>query len=131
MKNLLASAAIATTLLVGSLTPGFAQEAQPAYLIAQLKVSDLNAYMQNYGMPVFPLLAEAGAEVLVGAQQVNVLEGESGATWTAVVKFPSMEALDAWYTSDAYKALAPERRKLSDQAVSTLVAAPGFVMPQQ
>lgn len=119
--------------LAAALTfPVFAQDAeQPAYLVASLQVSDLAAYFERYGGPVFPMLAAAGAEVLVGTPEVTALEGDYAATWTAIVRFPSMEALNAWYASAEYQAIAPERRTLSDPETSVLLAAPGFVMPAQ
>jgi len=112
--------------------PALAQQAaQPAYLVATLEVADLAAYFDRYGGPVFPMLAAAGAEVLVGTPTVETLEGDYAATWTAIVRFPSMETLNAWYASDEYQAIAPERRALSDAETSVLFAAPGFVMPAQ
>lgn len=113
-------------------TPVSATDAdQPAYLVALLEVSDLNAYFAQYGGPVFPMLAAAGAEILVGTPTVNVLEGASGSSWTAIVRFPSMDALETWYTSPEYQAIAPARRDLSDPEESILLAAPGFVVPNQ
>jgi len=112
--------------------PALAQQAaQPAYLVATLEVADLAAYFDRYGGPVFPMLAAAGAEVLVGTPTVETLEGDYAATWTAIVRFPSMETLNTWYASDEYQAIAPERRALSDAETSVLFAAPGFVMPAQ
>ncbi|QRZ15151.1 DUF1330 domain-containing protein [Paracoccus methylovorus] len=112
--------------------PALAQQAdQPAYLVATLEVADLAAYFDRYGGPLFPMLAAAGAEVLVGTPTVETLEGDYAATWTAIVRFPSMEALSSWYASDEYQAIAPERRALSDAETSVLFAAPGFVMPAQ
>lgn len=112
--------------------PAVAQQAdQPAYLVATLEVADLATYFDRYGGPVFPMLAAAGAEVLVGTPSVETLEGDYTATWTAIVRFPSMEALKTWYASDEYQAIAPERRTLSNDEASVLFAAPGFVMPAQ
>jgi len=112
--------------------PTLAQQPDhPAYLVATLEVVDLAAYFDRYGGPVFPTLAAAGAEVLVGTPTVETLEGDYAATWTAIVRFPSMEALNTWYASDEYQAIAPERRALSDDGTSVLFAAPGFVMPAQ
>jgi uncharacterized protein (DUF1330 family) len=112
--------------------PAFAQETdQPAYLVATLQVSDLAAYFERYGGSVFPMLAAAGAEVLVGTPTVTTLEGDYDATWTAIVRFPSMDALNTWYSSAEYQAIAPERRALSNADTSVLFAAPGFVMPAQ
>lgn len=122
----------AATLVTNLAAPVLAQDVdQPAYLVATLEISDLNAYFANYGTPVFPMLAEAGAEVLVGTPTVSTLEGDYGATWTAIVRFPSMEALDTWYNSAEYQAIALVRRDLSRPETSVLVAAPGFVPPGQ
>ena len=127
-KPILTAATLATNLAA----PVLAQDVdQPAYLVASLEISDLNAYFADYGTPVFPMLAEAGAEVLVGTPTVSTLEGDYGATWTAIVRFPSMEALDTWYNSAEYQAIAPVRRDLSRPETSVLVAAPGFVPPGQ
>jgi len=128
IKTLLATALVAATVS----SSVFAQQAeQPAYLVATLEVSDLNAYFENYGGPVFPMLANAGAEILVGTPSVNTLEGDYDATWTAIVRFPTMDALEAWYNSAEYQAIAPARRDLSRVETSVLLAAPGFVPPSQ
>lgn len=128
LKPTLLAFALTATLVSGAAAQ---EQDRPAYLVASLEVSDLNAYFEKYGGPVFPMLASAGAEVLVGSPSVNVLEGEYGSTWTAVVKFPTMEALDTWYSSSEYQAIAPERRALSNDGTSVLFAAPAFVMPGQ
>lgn len=106
-----------------------ARDAQPAYLVASLEVDDLKAYFEHYGGPVFPQLLVAGAEGLVGTPSVAVLEGDYGATWTAIVRFPSMEALDGWYASAEYRALAPERRARTMGDASFRFAAPQFTGP--
>lgn len=106
--------------------PSFAQEASPAYLVAQLNITDLQTYMQDYGMPVFPQLIAAGGEVLVATPEARVLEGSSDATWSVVVRFPSMDALQGWYSSDEYQAVAPRRRELTEGTQSFLLAAPQF-----
>lgn len=108
--------------------PLLAQDSRPVYLIASLDISDLAAYMDRYGGPVFPLLTAAGAEVVVGTAEAAALEGTYDATWTAVVRFPSQEALEAWYASVEYQALAPERRHLTGSEGSFLIVAPEFQM---
>ncbi|MGF1492356.1 MAG: DUF1330 domain-containing protein [Microcoleaceae cyanobacterium] len=102
-----------------------AQE-QPAYLIATLELSDPDMFMRDYSKPVFPTITEAGGEVLIATPIVDVLEGSYKASWTAVLKFPSMEALKTWYSSDRYQALIPIRQSLSSPDSSILIAATGF-----
>ena len=121
----------AASLISAALSSAAFADDQPAYLVAALEVTDLNAYFENYGGPVFPMLAAAGAEVIVGSPAVSVLEGDYGATWTAIVRFPSMEALENWYGSAEYQAIAPARRALTNESSSVLFAVPAFQMPQQ
>ena len=57
--------------------------------------------MATYGAGVFEQIKAAGAEVLVAAPEVQVLEGKWHGNWTIVVKYPSMEAaLDSYNATD-------------------------------
>ena len=101
----------------------------PAYLLANLALQDVDAYLKDYAFPVVPTLLEVGAEILVATPQVHVLEGDYQTTWTVVIRFPSQEVAEQWYDSDAYRPLIPVRQGLTDQDASTMVLAPQFVMP--
>lgn len=57
---------------------------------------------------------------------MDVLEGNYAATWTALIRFPSMDALQGWYASDEYQAIDPARRAISD---GVMFAAPAFARP--
>lgn len=103
----------------------------PVYLLATLRIMDLDAYVSDYGLPVLPMLEAAGGEILVGTPEVDVLEGDYRANWTVVVRFPSQAAAQGWYVSQEYQALIPVRQRLTDTAVSTLVLAPQFQGPPQ
>ena len=98
----------------------------PAYLLANLYVKDFETYSSDYANHLGPLLAEAGAEVLVVAPAVTKLEGDNGANLTIVVRFPSMDAAEMYFGSENYSALRPARIATTDADVSTLVLAPGF-----
>ncbi|MEM8654237.1 MAG: DUF1330 domain-containing protein [Pseudomonadota bacterium] len=117
---------LAATMAASLAAPAFAEDATPAYLVAQLNITDLQTYMQDYGMPVFPQLIAAGGEVLVATPEAQVLEGSTDATWSVVVRFPDMNALNGWYSSEEYQAVAPRRRELTDGNQSFLIAAPQF-----
>lgn len=43
----------------------------PGYLIASLRVKDLEEYMQRYGMPAIAQLKEVGAEIEVASADVD------------------------------------------------------------
>jgi uncharacterized protein (DUF1330 family) len=74
----------------------------PAYLIATLRVKNLEEYMQRYGMPAFALLNEIGAEVQVASASPDVLEGDWDCNWTVVIRFPSKSIATEWYNSVGY-----------------------------
>jgi uncharacterized protein (DUF1330 family) len=74
----------------------------PAYLIATIRPKNLGEYLERYGMPVLPLLNEAGAEVLVASASPDVLEGGWDCTWTVVIRFPSKTIAMEWYNSAGY-----------------------------
>ncbi|PZD75438.1 hypothetical protein C1752_00010 [Acaryochloris thomasi RCC1774] len=98
----------------------------PAYLMATLELSDIDAYMTKYGQPVFPAIVDAGGEVLAATPTVDVLEGNYSANWTVIIRFPSMEAIQTFYHSDDYRPFIPIRQALSNPESSTLLALPGF-----
>lgn len=125
-KNAIRSFALATAIAATVAMPLAAEDSNPAFLIAQLNITDLQTYMQDYGMPVFPQLIAAGGEVLVATPEATVLEGSTDATWSVVVRFPNMDALNGWYASDEYQAVAPRRRELTVGDSSFLIAATQF-----
>ncbi|MEX1366410.1 MAG: DUF1330 domain-containing protein [Nannocystaceae bacterium] len=96
------------------------------YLIATLSVTDFEAFQNNYGAVVFPQLAEAGAEVLVGSPTVDPLEGSYDSNWTVVVQFPSESAANDWYDSEEYQSVIPERQASTDTDNSVLLFSAGF-----
>lgn len=108
--------------------PGAGTEPAPNahYLLASLMVEDFDAFQTNYGAGVFPLIAAAGGEVLVGSPEVDLREGEYMQNWTVVVRFPDEAAAVDWYESDEYQALIPERHATTDLDASRLLFAPGF-----
>ena len=126
LKNTCRSFVLAAALAGTFAVPSSADDAIPAYLVAQLNIAALQTYMQDYGMPVFPQLIAAGGEVPVATPDATVLEGISDATWSVVVRFPDMDALNGWYASDEYQAVAPRRRELTGGDQSFLIAAPQF-----
>jgi uncharacterized protein (DUF1330 family) len=54
-----------------------------------------------------------------------VIEGDWPHTRTVLIEFPSAEAMDAWYHSDDYQALARHRFNASDGAIVRIQGLPG------
>lgn len=104
--------------------------ADPVYMIAQIQIEDQETYFNEYGAGVFPILAEAGAKVLVATPTVNSLEGEWAGNWTVVIEFTNEEAaLVQWYNSDAY--VEVRKIRLATTSFGNMVIAPAFIPPQQ
>lgn len=127
MKHLIAAVALATAAVTTS--PATAKDAQPVYVIATITVTDFDSYMTNYASTAIPLILEAGGEILVGAPEVEVLEGDYGSNWTVVVKFPDENAARSWYDNPDYQAVIPNRIAASDTDASALIIAPQFQPP--
>lgn len=67
--------------------------------------------MKAYLEGVFPILEKAGGEVVRRVSVVKPVIGEQTFLAAMVMEFPSVEAIDAAFASDAYKALIPDRDK--------------------
>jgi len=91
----------------------------PAYVVAQVRVSDPAAY-EEYKKLSGPAVAAYGGRFLVRGGQIEMLEGESPAERVVLVEFPDAETARAWYDSEAYRAARAVRAPAS-QAVFTLV----------
>ena len=100
----------------------------PAYMIGKIDVKDYQTYMEEYGMPVAQMFAEAGAEVLVATEEADILEGEWTGNWTVIVKLPSAEVAHDLYHSEKY---APFKKARIEELTnhSTLAIFPEFSLP--
>lgn len=128
----LKSLTVATALSLAAALPAKAQDAEaPVYLLANLELANLEAYLNDYGFPVTPMLLAVGAEILVATPQVQTLEGDYSSDWSVVVRFPSQEAAEDWYNSAEYQTMIPVRQSLTNTDASTMVLAPEFAMPAQ
>lgn len=118
----------AATIAAATLVSGVAM-ADPVYFIATISVTDWDKYMADYASIAIPAIMGAGGEILVGAQEVSVVEGTYDHNWTVVVKFPSGEAANGFYGSDEYQAVIPMRHAATNIDTSVLMVAEQFVPP--
>lgn len=79
-----------------------------ALCIVYERVDDEEEFAR-YRRVVMPTLEPFGARFLVRGGAFTVLEGEMPFTQIAVLEFPSREAAESWYNSDAYQAVLPVR----------------------
>ena len=80
-------------------------------------------YTQGYGSAVLPILAEVGADLITPFLPLDAaLEGGFDPDVVGFVRYPSAEAFDEMWRSDAYATAAPLRRDSTDRAVLTRCA---------
>lgn len=94
------------------------------YLIANYSITNPEGY-QSYIAAVGPTILAHQGEVLVAGEGSEAVEGKPGAV-TIVLKFPTKEALRAWYDSPEYQEIIHLR---TDNTEGVLVFADEFVMP--
>lgn len=92
-----------------------------AYLVANYRITDAESY-KAYPPAVLPTLAAHGAEVLAADYDSEVVEGKP-ASVTVVLRFPSKEALRAWYDSPEYQEIIHLR---TDNSEGFVVFADAF-----
>jgi uncharacterized protein (DUF1330 family) len=80
-----------------------------AYVLAQIQIDDPDKY-QNYLAGFMPIFERHGGELLATSKnQTIVLEGSWSYPRTVVMKFPSVEAAQAWFNDPDYRLLAQHR----------------------
>ena len=94
------------------------------YLIANYSITNPDGY-QAYVAAVGPTIVARGGEILVAGPGSEAVEGDPGPV-TVVLKFPSKEALRAWYDSPEYQEIIHLR---TDNTEGSVVFADEFVMP--
>ena len=93
----------------------------PAYIYANVEVTDLSAY-DTYRAEVPALIAAHGGRYLVRGGAVTVLEGAGIAQRQVILEFPDMAHLRAFYDSADYQRLVAIRQGAS---TGTLFAIEG------
>ncbi|MGR9178889.1 DUF1330 domain-containing protein (plasmid) [Rhizobium leguminosarum] len=61
-----------------------------------------------------PIVAHYGGEFISVGEVKAVLTGKHKHKRTAIFKFPDVASAEAWYNSDAYKAIWPLRNEAGD-----------------
>jgi uncharacterized protein (DUF1330 family) len=102
-----------------------AQAKPPVFTVAEIDVSNVDAYGKEYAPKAQALIREKGGKVLVGSNNVITFEG-APAKRLAVHQWDSLERAKAWHGSKEYK----ELRKIGDKyAKFRIMAAEG--LPQK
>lgn len=89
------------------------------YAIALLNIVDRETY-GRYEAGFMDIFNRHGGKLLAVEEAPDVKEGEWPYTRTVLIEFPDAAALDAWYHSDDYQALAQHRFASSRGSVAVL-----------
>ena len=89
-----------------------------AYMIVFAKIHDRDRFISEYGMPTAELIKDYGGEYVLRGPGVEALEGGMFDGTSAVIsKWPSKEAIKAFWNSEAYTKLKAARQPLADAHV--------------
>jgi uncharacterized protein (DUF1330 family) len=82
------------------------------YIIAQIEIHDRDEY-NKYSEGFLDVFARFKGELLVVSENPVVVEGEWPYTRTVVLRFPSADEAQRWYSSPEYQAIALHRFRAS------------------
>ena len=88
-----------------------AQAKPPVYYIAEIDVTNVDAYTKEYAPKAQALIKASGGRLLAAGQKVTAIEGEPPKPRVAVQVWDSMAKIQAWRNSSEYK----EIRKIGDK----------------
>jgi uncharacterized protein (DUF1330 family) len=88
-----------------------AQAKPPAYVVTEIDVTNLDAYLKEYAPLAQASIKAAGGRQLAVGQNVVALEGTPPKKRVSIQQWESIEKAQAWRTSAPYK----EARKIGDK----------------
>ncbi len=89
------------------------------YAVALINIHDRAGY-GTYEQGFMEIFARHRGKLLAVDEAPTVLEGDWPWTRTVLLEFPDQAALQAWYESDDYQALARHRFAASEASVAVL-----------
>ena len=97
--------------------------AKPAYLIAEVEVTDQDAYRQ-YAQQVPATLAPYNAQFLVRGGKADAKEGAPPAGRVVVIRFDSLADAEKWHDNPPYSEIAPIRQRAAKSRVFIVEGEP-------
>ena len=88
-----------------------AQATPPIYRIAEIDISNVEAYTKEFAPKAQAALKAAGGRFIAAGQKVTALEGDPPKTRVTIQVWDSLEKMKAAYESAEYK----EARKIGDK----------------
>ena len=88
-----------------------AQATPPIYRIAEIEITNVDAYTKEFAPKAQAALKGAGGKFLAAGQKVTALEGDPPKTRVTIQVWESLDKMKAAYDSAEYK----EARKIGDK----------------
>lgn len=92
------------------------------YVVAQGRVEN-REMLGQYVAKAIATVRASGGRIIGFDESPDVVEGEVGHPRTVILEFPSREAFQAWYDSDAYQAIL---RLRLESTPGTLIVVKGL-----
>jgi uncharacterized protein (DUF1330 family) len=115
-KNILLAVAAVIAAATGFTFLRAATVAPKGYVVAEITVTDPEAYKQ-YAATVPPIAAKFSGKYLVRGGQTVAVEGDPPSGRIVVIEFDSLAAARSFEESPDYQAIAPLRRKAAHSRV--------------
>ncbi|MCE2660903.1 MAG: DUF1330 domain-containing protein [Rubrivivax sp.] len=84
-----------------------------AYVVGHIGIKNPQAW-DEYRRQVPATLTPWGGELVFRGKQAAVFSGESPYSDIVVIRFPSIGAVNSWFSSPAYQALIPLREQAAE-----------------
>jgi uncharacterized protein (DUF1330 family) len=101
-----------------------AQAKAPVYYVSEIQPTNLDAYTKEYAPKAQAVIKAAGGRFLAAGQKVTAIEGEPPKARVAIIAWDSMEQMQAWRNSAAFKELLPIRDKMAKFRAFTVEGLP-------
>jgi uncharacterized protein (DUF1330 family) len=88
-----------------------AQAQPPVYYVAEVDVTNIEAYTREYAPKAQALIKSMGGRVVAAGQKVTALEGDPPKPRVAIIVWDNMDKIHAWRNSSEFK----ELRKIGGQ----------------
>jgi uncharacterized protein (DUF1330 family) len=95
----------------------------PAYVIAQLTVTDIEGF-EAYRKAALPIVAAHGGRFLVSGGKVSSIEGDPARPRAVILEFANKTAAEGFYNSPEYQAILPMRQ---NNAIGSVMIVEGGV----
>ena len=88
----------------------------PAFFVATVTIKDPQKF-QDYARKAGETFAAHGGEPVLRGKVEKALAGTADHKTVGIIRFPSLDALSAWFNSDAYQAIVPLRDEAADVTI--------------